>query len=496
MYWTICEWSLFYWGVNPGSQIGQYRIIREIGAGGMGIVSLGEHTLLGRRAAIKTLLPRHSENHEVVERFFTEARAISAISDPGVIQIYDFGYHVDGTAYIVMELLVGESLAARMDRMGRLPVGEALRITRQGASALAAAHARDIVHRDLKPENLFLVRDPEAQDGERTKILDFGICKLGGSEMTQTGTTVGTPAYMSPEQCEGADDVDGRADIYALGCVLFHMLTGRPPFAGDAVDDFLVGHMSLQPPRPSSLVPGLPHAVDALIDRCLAKSPSDRFQSMTQLQVAIGQIVEQLDDTAIPSPIMTPLGTPTPGAKPYTVVMMRDDTPVERHPVARPRSISTLPPMPPSNLDIERLVRRSPRRTLVRIMLVAAALAGVAAVVPMLSTDDDSATPPAAATVSPPRPTPAPVAVEPTVTAIDEPSEAAPIEKPISENVTTTPKQTTRRSQPKPHDNPSKSSKQRPIVDDSYVMSPYPSPLPAPVQSPTPAPTEDLYDTR
>ncbi|HEV7556039.1 MAG TPA: serine/threonine-protein kinase, partial [Kofleriaceae bacterium] len=190
--------------MNPGTKIGQYRILRELGAGGMGVVSLGEHTLLGRRAAIKTLLPKHSANHEVVERFFTEARATSAISDPGVIQIFDFGYHVDGTAYIVMELLEGESLATRIDRVGKLPLGEALRITRQGASALAAAHARDIVHRDLKPENIFLVKDPEAQDGERTKILDFGICKLGGIEMTQAGTTVGTPAYMSPEQCQGA----------------------------------------------------------------------------------------------------------------------------------------------------------------------------------------------------------------------------------------------------------------------------------------------------
>src|SRR5882762_412956 len=151
--------------VTIATHIGQYRIIRKIGAGGMGLVFLGEHMLLGRRAAIKTLLPTMSANHEIVERFFNEARATSAISDPGVIQIFDFGYHVDGTAYIVMELLEGEALSARIDRLGTLALGDALRIARQIAGSLAAAHARHIIHRDLKPDNIFLVHDAEAQGG-------------------------------------------------------------------------------------------------------------------------------------------------------------------------------------------------------------------------------------------------------------------------------------------------------------------------------------------
>src|SRR3954471_17275588 len=203
--------------------IGQYRIVRKIGAGGMGLVYLGEHTLLHRRAAIKTLLPMVTANRDIVERFFNEARATSAISDPGVIQIFDFGYHVDGTAYIVMELLEGEALSARLDRLGRLPVGDALRFARQITGSLAAAHARDIIHRDLKPENVFLVRDAESQGGERTKILDFGICKVGtaGVALTQSGAIIGTPVYMSPEQCRGAGEVDHRSDIYAFGCLMF-----------------------------------------------------------------------------------------------------------------------------------------------------------------------------------------------------------------------------------------------------------------------------------
>ena len=176
--------------------IGQYRIVRTLGAGGMGTVYLGEHLLLGRRAAIKTLLAALSSQREIVDRFFNEARAISAISDPGVVQIFDFGYHVDGTAFIVMELIEGESLAARLERLERLPLVEALRLARQLASSLAAAHERGIVHRDLKPGNVFVIRDAEVPGGERTKILDFGICKLGDPDAagtTQTGAMLGTP---------------------------------------------------------------------------------------------------------------------------------------------------------------------------------------------------------------------------------------------------------------------------------------------------------------
>ena len=279
------------------SHIGQYRILRKIGAGGMGLVFLGEHTLLGRRAAIKTLLPTVASSAEIVERFFNEARATSAISDPGVIQIFDFGYHVDGTAYIVMELLEGEALSARIERLGKLALGDVLRIARQIASSLAAAHARDIIHRDLKPDNIFLVHDAEAQGGERSKILDFGICKVGTSDatVTQSGAMVGTPVYMSPEQCRGIGNVDHRADIYAFGCLVFHMLAGRPPFVGAATGELIVAHLREEPPPPSQFVQQLPAAVDALVLRCLAKDPDERFPSMTELVVALVELSSQLD---------------------------------------------------------------------------------------------------------------------------------------------------------------------------------------------------------
>jgi serine/threonine protein kinase len=263
----------------------------------MGFVFVGEHALLGRRAAIKTLRPAMSVNQELAERFFNEARATSAISDPGVIQIFDFGYHVDGTAYIVMELLEGETLSTRIGRLGRLLPRDALRLARQIAGSLATAHASNIIHRDLKPENVFLVRDPVAQGGERTKLLDFGICKLGtqGAALTQSGIVIGTPVYMSPEQCRGARDVDHRSDIYAFGCLVFHMIAGRPPFVADAPGDLIVAHVYEPPPRASQCVPDLPADIDAMLLRCLAKSPADRFASMTELQETIGELCADLE---------------------------------------------------------------------------------------------------------------------------------------------------------------------------------------------------------
>jgi eukaryotic-like serine/threonine-protein kinase len=298
-----------------GSHIGQYRIVRKIGVGGMGTVFVGEHILLKRRAAIKTLLPLLSAKPEIVERFFREARATSAINDPGVVQIYDFGYHVDGTAYIVMELLEGESLSARLDRLGRLPPAEALRVARQVAGALAAAHAAGVVHRDLKPENIFLTRDAEAQGGERAKLLDFGICKLEGDDLskTQSGVMLGTPVYMSPEQCQGKSDIDGRADVYSLGCVLFQMLTGRVPFDHEGHGDLIVAHLQHEPQAPSELVPDLSPFIDEIVIHSLAKDPEDRFQTPQAVQHAIDSILPQLTPAPITAgPSAVPLA---PGFK-------------------------------------------------------------------------------------------------------------------------------------------------------------------------------------
>lgn len=297
-----------------GTQIGGYRILQRIGEGGMGSVWLAEHAMLGRRAAIKVLHGEYSARPEIVTRFFNEARAATAITDPGIVQIFDFGHHVDGSAYIVMELLDGEPLDKRLARVGALGVPDALRIMRQVASTLGAAHARGIVHRDLKPENIFMVRDPEVVGGERAKVLDFGIAKLtteNAGVKTQTSAVMGTPTYMSPEQCRGAGHVDQRSDVYALGCVLFALLCGRPPFDGEGIGEIIAMHLREPPPVPSSLRPGIPPEVDQVVLRCLHKDPAQRFSSAADLAIALGALTGSSPQVPAPSGVYAPHSVPT-----------------------------------------------------------------------------------------------------------------------------------------------------------------------------------------
>jgi serine/threonine-protein kinase len=279
--------------MKEGLELGAYRLVRRIGAGGMGEVWLAEHAALGRRAAIKVLHAELSRRPDIVGRFFNEARAATAISDPGIVQIFDFGTAADGSAYIVMELLEGESLEARLARRGRLSVADALRIMRQVATTTGIAHACGVVHRDLKPDNIFVVRDPEVDGGERAKLLDFGIAKLAnGSSSVRTATSalMGTPTYMSPEQCRGAGSVDQRSDVYSLGCVLFALVAGRPPFVADGSGEVIAMHLREAAPLASTRTTGVPHALDEVIARCLAKDPADRFASAGELAAALRRI--------------------------------------------------------------------------------------------------------------------------------------------------------------------------------------------------------------
>jgi serine/threonine-protein kinase len=293
--------------------IGTYRIVRQIGEGGMGAVYLAEHQLLGRKAAIKILLPELSSDDKIVRRFFNEARAATEIADPGIVQVFDFGFHTSGSAYIVMELLDGEPLDQRLKRIGHLTLLDGLRIARQMASSLAAAHAKGIVHRDLKPENIFLIPDQAVIGNERAKVLDFGIAKLlrddASAHRTRTGTLVGTPTYMSPEQCRGSGDVDHRADIYALGALMMTILTGRPPFEGDWAGDLIAAHLREPPPRASSRIADLPPAVDDIIERCLQKAADARYASMGELGDALAAELGEPSPPA-PRPSSSRLGRP------------------------------------------------------------------------------------------------------------------------------------------------------------------------------------------
>ena len=273
-----------------GRVVGNYRIVSELGQGGMGIVYRAEHVQLGRPVAIKMLLPQLSNDPAIVQRFFNEARAASAIDHPGIVEISDFGY-AEGRAFLVMALLKGESLEQRLQRGKQSPL-EGATIVAQVVAALAAAHARGIVHRDLKPDNIFLVPNELMPDGVQVKLLDFGIAKLAGKHnaelKTQTGMLIGTPAYMSPEQCMGRSDLDHRTDLYSIGCVLFHVLCGRPPFVGEGGTGMMIAaHLRDPAPHPRSLDPGIPESLAAIVVRLLEKDPAARYQTATELRQAL-----------------------------------------------------------------------------------------------------------------------------------------------------------------------------------------------------------------
>jgi serine/threonine protein kinase len=277
-----------------GKHINNYEVVSLLGEGGMGTVYLAVHTIMGRKAAIKVLKPELARDESLVMRFFNEARAANAIRHPNIIDIIDVGLLPDDNVpYMLMEFLEGESLATRLERTRILEVSAAVEYASQTASALAAAHSKGIVHRDLKPDNLFLVPDEMVANGERMKVLDFGIAKLrddmrGSSMKTRTGAIMGTAAYMSPEQCQGLiEKLDHRTDIYALGIILYEMLCGGPPFVSEGFGDIIIMHVMKEPEPPQQKNPAVPNAVSAAILCALAKKPEDRFQSMSEFQAAL-----------------------------------------------------------------------------------------------------------------------------------------------------------------------------------------------------------------
>jgi len=282
-----------------GSCIGQYRLMREIGRGGMGIVYEAVHVEIGRRAAVKVLSPRRADVPRNLQRFLNEARTISRVRHPGLVQIYDYGQTPTGAPYLLMELLEGATLRQRLARgkgEGTRPsIAEVRRVVRQIAAPLAATHDEGIVHHDLKPENVMLVADEEAPDGERVKLLDFGIARFVGSQEaapSAPGTTLGTAAYMSPEQSAGEPDIGTATDVYALGVILYELLTGAPPFDGPSTE-VMRKHIHVEPPP---LDPKVPDDLANLVTRMLAKAPTLR----PSIRDVVKALVDSQGSAAIP----------------------------------------------------------------------------------------------------------------------------------------------------------------------------------------------------
>jgi serine/threonine-protein kinase len=269
--------------------VGNYRVTKLLGEGGMGMVYLGEHPVIGRKVAIKVLHHALAADKDIVARFFNEARAIHMIGHANIVEILDFGQTPDGQPYFIMEFLTGEALSELVAR-GPIPPDDVAAISDQMCRALSAAHNKGIVHRDLKPHNVQLL---ERDGAMMVKILDFGVAKIlaapDGSQSvkTRTGSLMGTPLYMSPEQCKGAGLLDHRTDIYSLGVMIFEMLAGRPPFVAEGIGELFAKHMLEEAPSLLEFAPNTPPNMAAAVNKALNKELDDRFPSMEEFRKAL-----------------------------------------------------------------------------------------------------------------------------------------------------------------------------------------------------------------
>ena len=372
--------------ISVGQTIGNYTLTAKLGEGGMGVVYLAEHPVIGRRVAMKAIHPELSRNPEVVSRFVTEAKSVNQIGNEHIVDIHDFGTTSDGEFYFIMEFLQGEALSDCLKNNAPMGTTRALSIAAQVADALASSHEHGIIHRDLKPENIFLITKGHVRDF--VKVLDFGLAKLTQgddkvSHKTRTGSVMGTPYYMAPEQCEGRAAIDHRADIYSLGVILFEMVTGKVPFGGEGYGEIIVKHMTAAVPSPRAINPLLPASVESIILRALAKSREARFQTMGELGAALAD--PEAYASSAPSVASQGASLPTiieAGAVPEDRVNTvsgqvgfgRPDPNLGERPVPLP---STFRHATGELLDEDVPVRRSKRRG-TGLFVLGAAVAGVA----------------------------------------------------------------------------------------------------------------------
>src|SRR5688572_9295607 len=318
----------------------RYEISDEIGRGGMGVVFRARDVRLRRSVAIKLLPPELAFRDEVRSRFLREAQTAAQLSHPNVVPIYSVD-EIDGLVFFVMALVEGESLATYLKREGRVPLDFARRVLRDVADALGYAHARSIIHRDIRPDNILMDRVTG-----RTLVSDFGIARAaeGDSRLTATGVTVGTPAYMSPEQAIGERDIDGRSDLYSLGIVGYQMLGGELPFSATNTPAMLMKHINQVPRALRELRPDVPAGLERAIEGAMAKQPDQRWPNAPAFRDALS------DDTVAPSPPRAPVAQPAP--------VGRHDAPWPAQPPALHRAVRDVglrgtpapaaPPAPPA----------------------------------------------------------------------------------------------------------------------------------------------------
>ncbi len=315
-----------------GKLFGNYRIEEHLGAGGMGTVYRARHLHLDWDAAVKVLHAHLAADPAFRARFQQEARAVSMLDHPNIVRLVDFGEE-DGQLYLVMELLTDGSLRTLLNQRadpGSIWTPElGISLIRQAADGLAYAHGRGMIHRDIKPDNLLLQATPDADRQYLGKLADFGLARLGdGGGMTASGVTLGTPTYMSPEQCQGSQ-VDNRSDIYSLGVVLYEVTTGRPPFRLRNLSDAIYNHVYVAPPPPRLFRPNLALSMEEVILRCLAKRPQDRYQSIAEFTQHLDRAIAvppgvaaysegvpsptAIVDVPTPAPVPPDTGTTSPG---------------------------------------------------------------------------------------------------------------------------------------------------------------------------------------
>ena len=355
--------------VRPGDVIdGRYKVIEVVGEGGMGTVYLAEHELIKRRVAVKVLRPDLAADGNVIKRFMNEARAAGTLGHPNIVESTDMGFIDRTVPYIVFEYLEGTLLTDEIARLGRLPVRRAVKITRQIASALAAAHHAGIVHRDLKSDNIFLTDRGEMMD--HVKVLDFGISKFleAGDDRTRRGMVMGTPEFMAPEQITDPDSVDVRSDVYALGATLYEMLAGRRAFTNDDPRTLLHRIVHTDPPEIDR--PDLPRGLHDLVFKLMAKNPDDRLQDMADVDAILDLYATHSDAAPQDAPRMRRTAallaatTPAPGKAVPRDTPLPFDSVKTPWPAAEPGTLTSVSAAPP-------------RRSSVRYLLIGVAAAGL-----------------------------------------------------------------------------------------------------------------------